>query len=194
MDQKSLLRSVYEIAPTVDPATALSVGEAEWPAIDARAANAEDAETCRLLSLSASEVGDWMTADLWRGRARVRAEEIGWPEMITALEMTRAFKALSVRNDDYARGRTLDFIQGEPSSVKIFQQLEPVAFGPDSGISVRPKSASIALIRRFVLEKRGSFQLAMNQWDEAVDSFTKAIDAAEGSRGFLKARGGLALA
>lgn len=76
MDQKSLLRSVYGVAPTVDPATALSVGEVECPAIDARAANAEDAETCRLLSLSASEVGGWMTADLWRVRARVRAEGV----------------------------------------------------------------------------------------------------------------------
>lgn len=114
--------------------------------------------------------------------------------MIAALEMSRAFKALSLRNDDYARGRTLDIMEGEPSSVKIIQQPEPVTFGPDSGTSFTPKSPAIALIRRFVLEKRGSFQLALKQWDEAVDSFTKAIDAAESPRGFLKARSGLALA
>ena len=69
-----------------------------------------------------------------------------------------------------------------------------MADGPDSGIVVTPRSPTTALIRRFVLEKTGSFQLAMKDIDAAAASFEAAIEHAEGTRGVLKSRGGLALA
>lgn len=194
MDQKELLAALFELAPTNDPRSGLALGDAEWPAIEARPANAEDAETCRLVSLCATELAEYRRADLWRERSRTRAQALGWQELVAALDMSKSFIALSRRNDDYSRGRTLDVIDGSPEAVALIGELQPVADGPDSGISVTPRSPSRALIRRFVVEKRGSFQLAMKDWEGAAASFTAAIDAAEGPRGRMKARAGLALA
>lgn len=194
MDAKALLARIIELAPTKDPVSALALGETEWPEMAARTATPEDAETCRLLSISGSEIGDYAVADLWRNRARVLGEAVGWPELIAALDMSQAFRALSVRNDSFCRGKSLDVIEGSSDAVVLIKKLAPVADGPDSGIRVSRQSPSPALIRRFVLEKTGSFQLALKQWDEAAESFTRAIDAAEGPRGLLKSRGGLALA
>jgi len=194
MDATSLLARVIDLAPTTDPAGALALGESEWPQMEARAATAEDAESCRLLSLSGAETRDHAAADRWRDRARTRAEAVGWPELVAALDMSEAFRTLSVHNDDYRRGRTLDVIEGSTEAVDLIRRLGPVAEGPDSGIRVSRQSPSVALIRRFVLEKTGSFQLALRQWDEAAESFAGAVRAAEGPRGLLKSRGGLALA
>ena len=194
MDAKELLTQIVDLAPAKDPVSALALGETEWPEMEARAATPEDAETCRLLSISGSEVGEYAVADLWRERARALGEAVGWPELVAALDMSLAFKALSIRNDDYSRGKTLDVIDGSPEALKLIRKLEPVLNGPDSGIRVSRQSPSVALVRRFVLEKSGSFQLALRQWDEAAQSFAKAISAAESPRGLLKSRGGLALA
>lgn len=194
MNPKELLDAVFELAPTADPAAALALGDEHWPEIAARDFNAEDAETCRLLSISAAELSDYAVAAQWRRRALIRAAFLGWGEMVAALVMADAFIALSKRNDDYKRGRTLDLIEGEAESVQIIKDLEPFTLEPGSGISVTPKSPNPALLRRFVLEKSGSFQAALRAWDDAIDSFTRAVDGAEGPRGRLKARGGLALA
>lgn len=194
MDPKQLLAALFELAPTTNPRAGLALGEVEWPAIDAREPNAEDAETCRLVSLCGTELGEYRVADLWRDRSRARAVAIGWHELTAALDMSGAFKALSRRNDDYSRGRTLDVIEGSPEALELLRVLEPVADGPDSGFSVTPRSPSRALIRRFVLEKRGSFQLALKDWGGAAASFTAAIAAAESPRGLAKSRGGLSLA
>lgn len=190
----ALLETIYELAPTRSPREALRLGEAEWHAIEARPPKAEDAESCRLISLSAGVLQDFTSADLWRDRARSIGERIPWPELLAALDMAMAFKALAIRNDDYPRGRTLDVIQGSPEAVEIMQNLAPVAEGPGSGIQVTLRSPNVELIRRFVFEKAGSFQLALGDYDRAVQSFAKAVEAAEGPRGKLKARGGLALA
>lgn len=194
VEAKALLARIIELAPTMDPAGALALGESEWPEMGGRAATPEDAETCRLLSISAAEVGEYTAADEWRDRARTRGEAVGWPELIAALDMSQAFKLLSAYNDDYRRGKTLDVIEGSAAAVELIQSLESVAEGPDSGLRVSRQSPSVALIRRFVWEKSGSFQLAMKQWDEAAESFAKAVEAAESTRGLLKSRGGLALA
>lgn len=74
------------------------------------------------------------------------------------------------------------------------RQLGSVADGPSSGIRVSRQSPTVELIRRFVLEKTGSFQLALREWDLAAASFTAAVQAAESQRGLLKSRAGLALA
>ena len=194
MDAHTLCSKVVELAPTHDPARAFALGEAEWPEMQTREATAADAEVCRLISLSASVLGDYEAADLWRERARVRGEAVGWPEMIAALNMSEAFKALSVRNDDYIAGRTLDVIQGSPEALEAMRRLEAVAESGGSGIRVSAQSPSVELIRRFVFEKTGSFQLALRQYDAAVESFAKAVAVAEDPRGLLKTRAGLALA
>lgn len=190
----TLLAEIVELAPTKDPVRALELGDAEWPAMESRGATPEDAEICRLLAVSAGEVGDYPAAERWRQRSRVRGEAVGWPELVAALDMQLAFKALSIRNNDYANGKTLDVIEGSTEAVELIQRLAPVADGPDSGIRVSAQSPSVALIRRFILDKTGAFQLALGQWPEAAASFTKAIAGAEGARGRLKSRGGLWLA
>ena len=194
MNEKTLLEAIYELAPTNDPRAALAIGEDERSAMDARPATAEDAETCRLLSISAAEIGDFAAGDAWRERARILAEQIPWPELVAALDMSTAFKMLAERNDDYPHGRTLDRIEGSLEAVELMRTLDGVADGPDSGIRVTPKNPTPALIRRFVLEKTGSFQLALKQWEAAAESFELAIAAAESERGRLKTRAGLALA
>lgn len=194
MDQNDLLAAIFEDAPARHPQRALDLGAAAWPSMQVRPPSAEDAESCRLLSLCAAELRAWGLAAVWRRRALTRASLVGWHEAVAALLMAEAFIALSRRNEDYARGRTLDVIEGEPQALEILQELEPFMGVPSSGISVTPKSPSPALIRRFLSEKRGSFQLAMHDWSSAEESFARAVDAAEGVRGELKARGGLALA
>src|SRR4051794_4619643 len=114
MDENALLLAIYELAPAKDPRAALAIGEREWTAMDARPPSAEDAETCRLLSISASEIGEFAAADIWRDRARVRAEQLPWPELVAALDLSSAFKVLAARNDDYRHGRTLDVLVGAP--------------------------------------------------------------------------------
>jgi len=114
--------------------------------------------------------------------------------MVAACVMSEAFILLSRRNDDYSAGKTLDVIQGEPESLRILADLEPFTLEPGSGISVTAKSPSPALIRRFVLEKRGSFQLALGEYQAAVDSYVAAGAAAENARGRVKTQAGLALA
>ena len=69
-----------------------------------------------------------------------------------------------------------------------------IAEGPGTGIQVTPRSPSIQLIRRFLFEKAGSFQLALGDDDSAAESFRQATAAAEGPRGSMKAHGGLAIA
>jgi hypothetical protein len=194
MDAEELLAHVYELAPTKDPAAALALGADQWDAMSTRPANPEDAETCRLLAISGAETGEYSVADRWRDRARALGEKVGWPELIAALDMSEAFKALSIRNGDYHRGKTLDVIDGSPEAVELISTLSRVANGPESGIRVSDRSPSVALIRRFVLEKTGSFQLALGQWDLAAVSFAQAVKFAESPRGLLKSRGGLALA
>ncbi len=194
MDAKELLDSVFELAPFGDPAAALALGDQELDAMRARPANAEDAETCRLLSISAAEIGDYRRAASWRRRALLRATLIGWPEMVAALAMSDAFVALAQRNDDYPHGRSLDVIVGEPEALRILDELEPFATGPGSGIAPTAKAPSPALIRRFILEKRGSFQLALGEYAAAADSYRAAEAAAENARGTAKSHAGLALA
>lgn len=194
MNERELLDRVFELAPTADPRAALALGEQEAMALEARPAYAEDAETCRLLSIAAAAVGEYAVGAAWRRRALLRGALIGWTEMVAALVMSDAFIALSKRNDDYSIGKTLDSIQGEPESLRILAELEPFTVEPGSGISVTAKSPSPALIRRFVLEKRGSFQLALGDFAAAAESYTAAEAAAENARGKLKSHAGLALA
>lgn len=194
MDAQELLGAVFEIAPTNDPKAALALGEQHLEEIEARPANAADAETCRLLSISAAEIADYALAATWRRRALLRGSLVGWTEMVAACVMSEAFIAMSKRNDDYAAGKTLDVIQGEPESLRILVDLEPFTHEPGSGISATAKSPSPALIRRFVLEKRGSFQLALGDYQAAVDSYVAAESAAKDARGRVKSRAGLALA
>lgn len=193
MDEKALLATVFDLAKN-DPASALETADAHWPEAAARQPNPEDAETCRLSAVSAAELELFDKSRLWRARARRIGEQIPWPELIAALDMADAFVALARRNDDYIHGRTLDVIEGSPEAVRIMQSLAPIAEGPGSGIVVTPKSPTTTLIRPFVLEKTGSFLLALGDVDGAARSFEDAITHAEGPRGVLKSRGGLALA
>lgn len=194
MDEKGLLAAIYEFAPTNDPYEALAIGAAEWSGMESRPANPEDAESCRLLMVSAAGLQEFNLARVWRSRARSIGERIPWPEMIAALNMSEAFAALSIRNDDYSRGRTLDLIEGSPEAVEIIQALANIAEGPGTGIHVTPRSPTIQLIRRFLFEKAGSFQLALGDDDSAAESFRQAAAAAEGPRGSMKTHGGLAIA
>lgn len=193
MDEKALLAAVFDLSKD-EPASALSLGEAHWHEMESRAPTPEDAESCRLLAFSAVRLEEHPDGALWRSRARRIATAIPWPELIAVLDMSEAFIQMAVINEDYPLGRTLDVIKGFPGSIEILQRLHAVADGPESGIVVTPRSPTTALIRRFVLEKTGSFQLAAGQTDAAATSFAAALEHAEGARGALKARGGLALA
>lgn len=193
MDEKALLATIFDVAKD-DPADVLALGNAHWQEIAARPPTPEDAETCRLIGISAAEVEAFDAGALWRTRAHAIASQIPWPELIAAINISEAFSRLARRNDNYPRGRTLDVIEGSPEAIEIVLSLRAVADGPDSGIVVTPRSPTIALIKRFVLEKTGSFQLALKDIDGAAASFEAAVEHAEGTRGVLKSRGGLALA
>ena len=193
MDEKTLLTTVYNLAGSA-PGQALQLANTDWPEIASRSPTPEDAETCRLAAVSAAQIEAYDTAALWRTRARSIAVAVPWPELIAAVDMAEAFVILARRNDDYARGRTLDVLEGSTEAIAIIQSLAPVADGADSNIRVTPKSPSAALIRRFILEKTASLQLAAGQWDAASANFAKAVALAESERGVLKSRGGLAIA
>lgn len=191
-----LFRQVFDRAPSRDPSAALTLGADQWMWMAARPATAEDAETCRLLSLAALEpdIHDPVAMVTWRSRALTRFALLGWQEGIAALLMGDAFRALSIVNADYPEGRTLDKVTGSRDAISIIEQIEPFSHDPGSGISVGRRSPSPALVRRWLYEKRGFFRMVTGDFAGAGEDYDRALVENEGSRrGQIKVRLGRAL-
>lgn len=191
INQRDLLDTVFELTPTANPRAALALGVSKRSWLWKRGLR-----TPRMLSSQTDLEPDCRSRRV-RCRSRVattcmtsrsphrldRNDQFGgagWRSPAAAAIMSEAFIALSKRYDrnGYSAGKTSDAIQGEPESLRIVADLEPFAAEPGSGISVTANSPSPALIRQFVLEKRGSFQLALKDFAAAVGSYAPA-EAAE---------------
>jgi len=195
-DAIELYIQIADLAPSVDPVTALSVGNAHWAEMAARDPNPHDAESCRLLSLAAVEQDprDFEVAELWRMRALARFTLTGWHEGVAVVVMGRAFGTLSRVNDDYAKGETLDVINGSQVALDLLDELSLFLDAEPSGISVGPRSPSRGLLARFIHEKRGFFLLTLGRLAEARESYNKAAAVCKGNaRGEVKVRLGSAL-
>lgn len=195
-EAEDLYRQIADLAPSADPAGALSLGNAHWTELAARDPNPHDAETCRLLSLAAIEQDspDFVTAEVWRTRALARFTLTGWHEGVAAVVMGRAFTALSLANDDYVQGKSLDVVRGSQAALDLLDELGLFLRAAPSGISVGPRSPSRSVLARFLHEKRGFLLLTLGRLDEARASYEKAAVVAEGNpRGTVKVRLGRAL-
>ncbi|WP_457099651.1 hypothetical protein [Microbacterium sp. P5_E9] len=195
---QELYESVADLAPSVDPARALSIAVAAWDEMKARAADPHDAETCRLLALAAIDLPepDFALAEIWRTRALTRFALTGWHEGVGVLQMSRAFIALARANDDYARGRTLDLIEGASETLVIMEELALFVRSAPSGITVGPQSPSTSLLARMLHEKGGFFLLTLRRLTDARESYDRAIAVsveAGSLRGETKSRMGAAL-
>ncbi len=149
-----------------------------------------------MLALAATEQDppDFELATHWRDRALDLFTRTGWHEGIAAVLMAKAFIALAKRNDDYARGKTLDVVEGSEDAVDLMDEILPFIQREPSGISVGGLSPNHAVLRRFYHEKRGFFLLALNRVGEARESYKLAAEAAAGNpRGTVKVRPGRAL-
>jgi tetratricopeptide (TPR) repeat protein len=195
-EAEELYSQIADLAPSIDPKAALLLGNAHWEAMSARDPNPHDAESCRLLSLAAieQETPDFLLADLWRDRALELFTRVGWYEGVATVLMSKAFKALAVRNDDFPQGKTLDVIKGSADAASQMDEMLPILQLGPSGFSVGDRSPSLEVVRRFYHEKRGFLLLAMGRLDDARDSYRRAADAAVGNpRGTVKVRLGTAL-
>jgi tetratricopeptide (TPR) repeat protein len=177
---------------------ALAIASDHWPEMREREANAYDAESARLLALSAIEQTEvsFGLAELWRTRALTRFSAIGWHEGVAMYIMARAFVDLSMTNSDYADGRTLDVIAGSIEALSMFDEIELFLRMPSSGISVGERSPSKAGLERFFHEKRGFLLVVLGRLEEARESYDRAIavaTAAGNRRGIVKSRMGRAL-
>lgn len=191
-----LFGQVFDLAPSRNPSAALALGAEQWTWMAARPATAEDAETCRLLSLAALEpdVDDPVMMVTWRSRALTRFALLGWHEGIAALLMGDAFRALSIVNDAYPDGKTLDKVTGSRDAISIIEQIEPFSHDPGSGISAGTRSPSPALVRRWLYEKRGFFRMAAGDFEGAGEDYDRALMESQGSlRGQIKVRLGRVL-
>ena len=196
MSAVDLNRQIAILAPSVDPKAALRLGETYSAEITARDPNPHDAESCRLLSLAATEQDppDFALATQWRDRALDLFTRIGWYEGIAAVLMAKAFIALAKRNDDFPRGKTLDVIEGSEDAVDLMDEILPFLQRDPTGITVGELSPSHAVLSRWYHEKRGFFLLALDRVGEARESYELAAEAAAGNpRGTVKVRLGRAL-
>lgn len=196
LSSDELFAKVFALAPANDAAAALELADREWPGVHTRAANAADAETCRLAMLSCLDPGiaDHGRAATWRARALARFALIGWREGVASILMAGAFTALAQANRDYADGKTLDVVVGSDEALLVLDELEPFTVEPGSGITVGTRSPTPQLVRRFLYEKRGFLLLLAGRYADARASYAEAAGAAATSpRGSIKVRAGLAL-
>lgn len=187
-----LLESVYGQWSSGAAEAVLRRVEAGWDEIRARPLNAEDAETCRQAMLAASRLGRYAEAVSWRVRATSRFVATGWQEGVMAVMMTEMFRALSLHNDHYPDGRTIDVIKPSRDAMSVLDELPP--FGDGDGDGSRSAGPDPAMISRFHHEKRGFLLMLERRWDEALASYTRALDfVAADPRGDVKVRAGRAL-
>lgn len=200
MDAPGLYAAVSEasvIAHTHDGAVAVvDLANDNWDDIARREANAEDAETCRLVALAAAQLEDFPALRLWRARALSRFAAIGWTEGVASILMGEAFAELARVNGDYPDGKTLDRLRASSVALGIFDEMERFAFGPGSGFRLGPGSPTRDVIKRFFHEKRGFLLLIGSTANRvaARRSYELALEAAQDNeRGQVKVKLGLAL-
>lgn len=194
-DAQNLYAAVFDLAPIRDPARALKLGDEAWPAMRARPPSAHDAETCRLLFVSAAALGMRERMWRWRERALYRFAQIGWGEGVAAVEMANALSILSVQNNDYPHGATLDVIEGSEVALRVLDLIRPFAAdrAPDPRFAISDRAPNPRLVARWYWENRGLLLLLLRRLDEATESYATARSVAADERGALKVDMGAAL-
>lgn len=94
--------------------------------------------------------------------------------------MGRAFTALSLANDDYVQGKSLDVIRGSQAALDLLDELGLFLRAAPSGISVGPRSPSRSVLARFLHEKRGFLLLALGRLNEARASYERPLSLLRG--------------
>ncbi len=191
-----LYDQVSTIAPEKDPTTVIRLGDEHWPEIRDRKANPHDAETCRLVGLACALTSRYDAIEVWRSRAEIRFAEVGWLDGTATVISSRALAELSRDNDDYARGRTLDVIEGSIAAYEIVETISPLAQGgrsmPDE-LRIGDKAPGPDLTARFYWEKSGFFLLLLGRFAESRVRYARAAEIARPGRGAAKVRGGALL-
>jgi hypothetical protein len=155
----------------------MEVVEAAWPAIAAREASPEDAETCRLAALTATKVQDFATARVWRVRGLTRAITSIWHVGVASLILSDVFVELARSNDDYPDGRLLDVLRPARVALTIIDEMETLARGLTDEIALGFGAPTAATIERFVHENRGLLLLIAGRLEDARKSYARAVEA-----------------
>ncbi|KQQ07558.1 hypothetical protein [Rathayibacter sp. Leaf296] len=188
-----LYQRILESAPERDPAEALRLGADQWPAMQARVTNRYDAETCRVLALSAGVTAQYGLAAVWRARALIRFSELGWMDGVAMIVIGEALATLSRENDDFARGRTLDLLQTSTAPEEILATIEPWARADRAAESDSERLSAWSpgpdLTARGYWEKLGFFALIAHRWDDARERYAHAAAVSRPGRGAGKVRG-----
>ncbi|MBE2318339.1 hypothetical protein DVA67_020325 [Solirubrobacter sp. CPCC 204708] len=169
-----------------DQEALLELMHAQLESIEAREPNGHDAESCRLAMLAAAPVG--AQVGLWRARALARFGSVGWLEGVAMMIMSDAFRQLSVVNDDYVRGRTLDRMQMSEEALQMLRELRHFTAG-ERRFDFGPTPA---LVARVLPEKSGFMLTVAGRLDEARASYERALAETKGDeRGTIKVQAGL---
>lgn len=174
-----------------DPASVLAEVAQEWESIGHnRPPHAEDAEVCRQAMLAATSLGQPADARIWRMRALSRFVAVGWGVGAAAVLMTQMHEALSLANEGYVRGTTIDVLVPSDEAMAVLRELEPFAT-PDADDPRFDFGPTARLIARFVVEKQAMLHTIAGDYAAAERGYSAAAElAVDEPRGALKIRGG----
>jgi len=186
---EALLAHLRDLAKDDRQQAVVEVATRALPSIQAREANAADAETCRLTMLALFQLGDWEPGYVWRMRALVRAAASGWLGGVLVLVQTEAFRIQSVANGP-THPSSEDYVVRD-AALEILEEMHPyLDLEADHGI---PWS-SRRFFARIYWEKTGFLHYAARRYAEALRCYEAALTCTGGDeRGALKIPGGIAL-